>query len=52
MAAVATMTALYGAEKRGSGEHVDFSAFETIRGHIAMDFIPSIPQSAIMRSNS
>lgn len=35
MAAVATMTALYGAEKRGYGEQVDFfSAFETIRGHI------------------
>ena len=34
MAAVATMTALYGAEKRGSGEQVDISAFETIRGHI------------------
>lgn len=34
MAAVATMTALYGAEIRGSGEQVDVSAFEIIRGHI------------------
>jgi crotonobetainyl-CoA:carnitine CoA-transferase CaiB-like acyl-CoA transferase len=34
MAAVATMTALYGTEKRGRGEQVDISAFETIRGHI------------------
>jgi len=34
MAAVATMTALYGSEMRGDGEHVDVSAFEIIRGHI------------------
>jgi crotonobetainyl-CoA:carnitine CoA-transferase CaiB-like acyl-CoA transferase len=34
MAAVATMMAFYGSEKRGSGEQVDFSVFETIRGHI------------------
>lgn len=34
MAAVATMTALFAAETRGSGEQVDLSAFEVIRGHI------------------
>lgn len=34
MAAVATMTALYGAEIRGCGEQVDISAFEVIRGNI------------------
>lgn len=34
MAAVATLTALYGSEIRRNGEHVDVSAFEIIRGHI------------------
>jgi len=34
MAAVATMFAFYAAEKRGYGEHLDVSAYETTRGSI------------------
>jgi crotonobetainyl-CoA:carnitine CoA-transferase CaiB-like acyl-CoA transferase len=34
MSAVATMMALYAAEKRGYGEQVDIAAFEAIRGNI------------------
>jgi crotonobetainyl-CoA:carnitine CoA-transferase CaiB-like acyl-CoA transferase len=34
MASVATTMALYGAEIRGYGEHIDFAAYESIRGSI------------------
>ncbi|MGC1402677.1 MAG: CoA transferase [Thermodesulfobacteriota bacterium] len=34
MAATAAMTVLYGAEKRGYGEHIDVAAYEVTRGDI------------------